>query len=41
MENIHVKLFEIWTSGSGDVVYRKSLQTHDGLSLITKAHLEP
>ena len=28
MGNIHVKLFEIWTSGSeGDVVQRKSLRT--------------
>ena len=24
--NIHVKLFEIWTSGSGDVDEKKSLQ---------------
>ena len=30
MGNIHVKLFEIWTSGSGDVVKEKSLQTTDG-----------
>ena len=32
MGNIHVMLYEIWTSGSGgDVVKRKSLdgQTHD------------
>ena len=28
---IHVKLYEIWTSGSGDVVLRKSLRmTEDG-----------
>ena len=25
MGNIHVKLYEIWTSGSGDVVYRRFL----------------
>ena len=25
--NIHVNLDEIWTSGSGDVIERKSLQT--------------
>ena len=31
MGNIHVKLFEIWTSGSGgDVIYRKSLPKNDG-----------
>ena len=29
MGNIYVKLYEIWTSGlGGDVVERKSLQTH-------------
>ena len=28
MENIHVKLYEIWTSGlGGDVVLRKRLRT--------------
>ena len=38
--NIHVKLFEIWTSGSGvDVVSRKSLGM-DGQRPITIAHLE-
>ena len=25
MGNIHLKLYEIWTSGSGDVVYRHFL----------------
>ena len=25
MGNIHVKLYQIWTSGSGDVVYRRFL----------------
>ena len=30
MGNIHVKLYEIWTSGSGDVIERKSLRTTDG-----------
>ena len=42
MWNIHVKLFYIWTSGSGDVkrnVYRR--QTHDVRRPITIAHLEP
>ena len=30
MGNIHVKLYEIWTSGSGgDVVQRKSLRTDE------------
>ena len=30
MGNIHEKLFEIWTCGSGgDVVKRKSLRTRD------------
>ena len=42
MGNIHVKLYEIWTSGSGgDVVQRKSLRTDDGQRLITIPHLEP
>ena len=40
MGNIHVKLNEIWASGSGDV-YRKSLRTTDGQRPITIAHLEP
>ena len=44
--NIHVKLFEIWTCGSGDVIKRKSLLTTDGRTRdrqrpITIAHLEP
>ena len=31
MGNIHVKLYDIWTSRSGgDIVYRKSLRTTDG-----------
>ena len=31
MGNIHVKLYEIWTRGSGgDVIERKSLRTTDG-----------
>ena len=43
--NIQVKLFEIWTSGSGDVIYRKSLSMMDGRMddaqrLITIAHIE-
>ena len=33
--------FEIWTSGLGDVVYRKSLRTDDGQRPTTVAHLEP
>ena len=47
MGNIHVKLYDIRTSGSGeDVVYRKSLQTDDrgtddGRRPITIPHLEP
>ena len=46
MGNVHVKLYEILTSGSGDVVYRKSLRTqdgwtHNGQRPITIAHLEP
>ena len=43
MENIHVKLYEIWTSGSGgDAVKRKSLQTNGRWTkTITIAHLEP
>ena len=46
MGNIHVKLYEIWTSGSGgDVVYRKKFtddgRTDDGQRPITTAHLEP
>ena len=44
MGNIHVKLYEIRTSGSGDVVDTKSLQTdggtHDGQRPITIPHLE-
>ena len=45
MGNIHVKLYEIWTSGSeGDVVLRKVYgrtdgRTVDGQRPITKAHL--
>ena len=42
--NIHVKLFYIWTSGSGgDVIYRKSLRTTDSgrTKTITIAHHEP
>ena len=27
MGNIHVKLYEIWASGLGDVILRKNLQT--------------
>ena len=41
---IHVKLFEIWTSGSGgDVVYRKSLRMTDRqrTKLIIIAPFEP
>ena len=30
MGNIHVNLYDIWTSGSGDVVKRKILHTMDG-----------
>ena len=30
MGNIHVKLFEIWTSSSEDVIQRKRLRTDDG-----------
>ena len=46
MGNIHVKLYEIRTSGSGgDVVDTKSLRTdggtHDGQRPITIPHLEP
>ena len=47
MGNIHVKLYKIWTSGSGgDVVQRKSLsmtdrRTDDGQRPITIAQLEP
>ena len=44
MGNIHVKLYEIWTSGSGrDVIKRKKVygRTHDGQRLITIPHLEP
>ena len=43
MGNIHVKLYEIRTSGSGgDVVSRKSLRTKDARRrLITIPHLEP
>ena len=40
MGNIHVKLYEIRTSGSGDVVSRKSLRTDDRQRPITIAHLE-
>ena len=42
MGNIHVKLYEIRTSGSGEVVLRKKFT--DGRTtggLITIAHLEP
>ena len=43
MGNIHVKLYKIWTSGSGgNVVSRKNLQTTDwGRRLITITHIEP
>ena len=43
MGNIHVKLYQIWTSGSGrDFVKRKSLGTRDDRQRpITIAHLEP
>ena len=43
MGNIHVKLYEIRTSGSGgDVVSRKSLRTKDARRRpITIPHLEP
>ena len=42
MWNIHVKLYEIWTSGlGGDVLLRKSLGTDGGQRLITIAHIEP
>ena len=43
MRNIHVKLYEIWTSGSGgDIALdkKKGLQTHDGQRPTTIAHLE-
>ena len=40
MGNIHLKLYEIRTSGSGgDVVYRKSLRTDDRQRQITIPHL--
>ena len=42
MGNIHVKLYEIRTSGSGDVVSRKSLRRKDARRRpITIPHLEP
>ena len=52
MGNIHVKLFEIWTSGSGDLFKEKVFRTtdrrstdarlaHDGQRPITIAHLKP
>ena len=46
MGNIHVKLYEIWTSGPGGDVKKKSLpkdtqQMEDAQSPITIAHLEP
>ena len=42
MGNIHVKLYEIWTSGSGgNVVSRKLLRTIDaGRRMITITYLE-
>ena len=36
MGNIHVKLFEIWTSGSGAVFYRKSLRMQEGRAMDTR-----
>ena len=36
-----MKLYEIWISGLGDVVLRKSLQTDNAERPITIAHLEP
>ena len=42
MGNIHVKLYDIWISGSGvDVVEIKSFQTNNRQRLTTIAHLEP
>ena len=44
MGNIHVKLYEIWTRGSGGkVILRKFMDglTADGHRPITIAHLEP
>ena len=43
MGNIHVKLYEIWTGGSGgNVVSRKILRTTDcGRRLITITHIKP
>ena len=35
MGNICVKSYEIWTSGSRDVVFGKSLLMHDGLQTKT------
>ena len=42
MWNIHVNLFEFWTSGSGDVFKEKVYRgTDTGCRPITIAHLEP
>ena len=42
MGNIHVKLYEIFTSGSEELLFKgKSLRTDDGQRPITIAHLEP
>ena len=40
---IHVKLYEIWTSGSGGDVFKEKVygRTDDGQRSITIAHLEP
>ena len=41
MGNIHVKLFYIWTSGSGgDAITDGRPMTNDGQKPITIAHLE-
>ena len=46
--NIHVKLYEIWTNGSGGAVVKEKVYGQmdarpldDGQRQITKAHLEP
>ena len=43
MGNIHVKLYEIRTSGSGGMLFKEKVygRKHDRLRLITIAHLEP
>ena len=42
MGNMHVKLYDIWTSGSGDVVKGKSLWTQtDGRGTKTDHNSSP